>query len=442
VYKGSEEAVKKINRIAAYVAIIVALSLPSIYFGLSYGYQAGILQADAEFNGYQISQIISATPNLWQFQINRLDEIINRQSDPSEKFHRQILDAKVNTVVKNGTGPLYPYMERTKALYDSGVQVESVEVSRSLRPLTASTGLVALLSIMLGGLIFFPFRNLSLLALRRAWGQLARSNEIAEITANIAKAVGSTLEPDELFRIIAREIRRAVPCERCVIALVEEKSMHYRYLHLESDIEVRGLTPQESTRKAERYYNEIYKPKQIVNIPELKEEHSFWTPHIREMGFRSYLSAPILQNGQCVAHVAISSTRVNAFTAAHESFFTAISGHLGSAIRNASLYQEAQDRASRLAEAQRIAHIGNWEWNTQTNDSLWSDGFYRIFGLSPEETTPSRDVFFNSIHPEDRELVLEATNKALHMEEALNINSGYFVLLEMRGWFIAKLKYF
>ena len=34
-----------------------------------------------------------------------------------------------------------------------------------------------------------------------------------EIVEQIAKAVGSTLEPKELFQTIVREIRRAVPCE-------------------------------------------------------------------------------------------------------------------------------------------------------------------------------------------------------------------------------------
>ena len=33
-----------------------------------------------------------------------------------------------------------------------------------------------------------------------------------------------------------------------------------------------------------------------------------------------------------------------------------------------------------LAEAQRIANLGNWDWNIVTNGLYWSDEIYRIFG--------------------------------------------------------------
>ncbi len=65
-----------------------------------------------------------------------------------------------------------------------------------------------------------------------------------------------------------------------------------------------------------------------------------------------------------------------------------------------------------LAEAQRIAHIGNWYWDIITNDVFWSDEIYRIFGLSPGEIFPSRSNFLSFIHPEDRQMVYDAINKA------------------------------
>ncbi|MDD5679062.1 MAG: hypothetical protein PHW60_13905 [Kiritimatiellae bacterium] len=38
----------------------------------------------------------------------------------------------------------------------------------------------------------------------------------------------------------------------------------------------------------------------------------------------------------------------------------------------------------RLSEAQRIAHIGNWDWNVVTGELSWSDEIYRVFGLQPQ----------------------------------------------------------
>lgn len=39
---------------------------------------------------------------------------------------------------------------------------------------------------------------------------------------------------------------------------------------------------------------------------------------------------------------------------------------------------------SKIAEAQQLAHVGSWYWNSQTNETSWSDEFYRILGLQPE----------------------------------------------------------
>ena len=37
-----------------------------------------------------------------------------------------------------------------------------------------------------------------------------------------------------------------------------------------------------------------------------------------------------------------------------------------------------------LFEAQRIAHLGNWNWDIVTNELLLSDEVYRIFGRTPQ----------------------------------------------------------
>ena len=43
-------------------------------------------------------------------------------------------------------------------------------------------------------------------------------------------------------------------------------------------------------------------------------------------------------------------------------------------------YNLLKESENGLAEAQRIAHIGNWDWNIVTNKLYWSDEVYRIFG--------------------------------------------------------------
>ena len=55
-----------------------------------------------------------------------------------------------------------------------------------------------------------------------------------------------------------------------------------------------------------------------------------------------------------------------------------------------------------LAEAQRIAHIGHWEWDIHTDKITWSDELYRIFGVQPGEFVASYETFLELTHPDDR----------------------------------------
>jgi len=57
-----------------------------------------------------------------------------------------------------------------------------------------------------------------------------------------------------------------------------------------------------------------------------------------------------------------------------------------------------------LKEAQRLAHVGNWEFNPATETITWSEELFRIFGLEPAAAAPSVEQQLSWCHPEDVEL--------------------------------------
>lgn len=61
----------------------------------------------------------------------------------------------------------------------------------------------------------------------------------------------------------------------------------------------------------------------------------------------------------------------------------------------------------RLNEAQQIAHVGSYERNTLTGEGYWSDEYYRIFGYESGAVPCSQAFFYEHVHPEDREDVVE-----------------------------------
>ena len=91
-------------------------------------------------------------------------------------------------------------------------------------------------------------------------------------------------------------------------------------------------------------------------------------------------------------------------------------------------YNLLKESEGRLAEAQRIAHIGNWDWNILTNRLYWSDEIYRIFGRTSQEFSADYDVFLRNVHPDDREYVNNAVIEALNGKKSYDID--YRVILD------------
>lgn len=57
---------------------------------------------------------------------------------------------------------------------------------------------------------------------------------------------------------------------------------------------------------------------------------------------------------------------------------------------------------ARLARAQKIAHMGSWEWNVQTGEIYWSNELYRIYGLNPSDNRQiNMKLVLGMVNPED-----------------------------------------
>jgi PAS domain S-box-containing protein len=69
---------------------------------------------------------------------------------------------------------------------------------------------------------------------------------------------------------------------------------------------------------------------------------------------------------------------------------------------------------SSLAEAERIAHLGHWDYEVARDRAYWSEELYRIFGFESRSFTPTYRTFLRSVHPDDRELLRQSVRKALY----------------------------
>lgn len=74
---------------------------------------------------------------------------------------------------------------------------------------------------------------------------------------------------------------------------------------------------------------------------------------------------------------------------------------------------------AQLAEAEKIAGLGSWEWDLATNDVPWSAGMYRIFGVDSATFTPTYETYLALVHPADRVQMRAVIQDALEKGAAM-----------------------
>ena len=76
--------------------------------------------------------------------------------------------------------------------------------------------------------------------------------------------------------------------------------------------------------------------------------------------------------------------------------------------------ERLRQREGLMIDTQGVAHLGTWEWDVTQPHATWSDELYRIYGLTPQAYIPSYEAYLSKVHPEDRQRVIDATNRVFH----------------------------
>jgi PAS domain S-box-containing protein len=79
-------------------------------------------------------------------------------------------------------------------------------------------------------------------------------------------------------------------------------------------------------------------------------------------------------------------------------------------VKARELLRESEER---LQSAQRLAHVGNWEWDIQTNRIFRSEEVCRIFGMPLSSSATDYMEFFQAVQPQDRERLVQSARDAL-----------------------------
>lgn len=98
---------------------------------------------------------------------------------------------------------------------------------------------------------------------------------------------------------------------------------------------------------------------------------------------------------------------------------------LGYRLRYMQRAREKQDELrlsqQRLTDAQRLARLGNWEWNLVSGEVMLTEQSAGILGLGEGVTCRTLSDMLGSVHPDDRERVLDAFDRFVRTQSPLAI---------------------
>ena len=132
----------------------------------------------------------------------------------------------------------------------------------------------------------------------------------------------------------------------------------------------------------------------------------------QEAGIRAYFAFPILISGQVVAVLEFFSPESVVPDPDMTSIINHLSALLGLAMQRHQTIAQLQASEAQLAEAQRTAHLGHWEWHLARDEVIWSAELYRIYGLAVGAFQATYAGFLDRVHPDDRVHVQEKVNEA------------------------------
>jgi PAS domain S-box-containing protein len=234
-----------------------------------------------------------------------------------------------------------------------------------------------------------------------------RAEDSARGLLQISQQLTRSLDPDELLDELVRESMRLVGAQGGCAGLRVPEGIAIRTLFTEGrELEAEYLWP-----PGAGLAGWVLENRKLYAAPEARADAQI-DPAFRErFGIRSAICLPILDSQEeVIGFFELHNSRSEgAWSASDGERLAAVAGMASIAIQNALAYrklQQAEEELSKstaqLEEAQRIAQIGNWDWELQADRLSWSDELYRIYGLDPARDSISYARFMELVHPEDR----------------------------------------
>ena len=279
---------------------------------------------------------------------------------------------------------------------------------------------------ILGSAIEISSRKQAELERKKDLASLERLIKQRFLLETITLEIRYNLNPDQVFQTAAAQIGRVfnadcclihtyirdpIPCIPCVAQYKKLGVESVSFLDLEIPVSgnahVRFILSQDKAIASD----------DVLTEPLLEPVRDF----VEKINLKSMIAIRTSYQGKANGIMALHQYDCSRIWTQDEiRLFESVAAQMGIAIAQSNLLQQdkyqriqLQKSEASLAAAQKIAHIGSWEFDIFSKKVTWSEEVFCIFGLDPAQSEPTFLELLEMYHPEDRDCFEQTFNLAI-----------------------------
>ncbi|MEG4420862.1 PAS domain-containing protein [Microcoleus sp. LAD1_D5] len=262
------------------------------------------------------------------------------------------------------------------------------------------------------------------LELKTALAALERQIKQRFLLETITLEIRYSLNPDQVFQTATAQIGRIFNADCCLIHTYTENPVPRIFNVAEyRKAASTSLLDLEISVKGNPHVQFLLSQDQAVVSDDVLAEPLL--ENVRDLycqiGLKSMISIRTSYQGKANGMICLHQyDRPRHWTQDEIGLLKTVAAQIGIAIAQANLLEQdkqqrlkLQHSEASLAAAQKIAHIGSWEFDVVTNKSIWSEEVFRIFGLDSSAPEPTSAQLLKMCHRDDRDLFQETVTLAI-----------------------------
>jgi PAS domain S-box-containing protein len=243
-----------------------------------------------------------------------------------------------------------------------------------------------------------------------------RAEAERQIITEIVQGVITTTNLDELLNLAHRSIGKLLYAENCFVALRDATT---DLLHFEFWIDkVDPVPPPQPVGKGFSGSSYVLRTGQPLLLTEELKTRLSEQGEVRLIGSDSpsWLGVPLRTPSRTIGVLVVQHyEKKGAYSQRDLEFLSSVGDQIALAIERKRAEAALRSGEERFQLVTRATNDAIWDWDLETNQVWWNEGFQTMFGYRAQEIEPGIESRMTRLHPDDSERVHHGICQALDM---------------------------